>query len=301
MGHSSYRRRRFLTAAFAGLLLLPAGAALAQQPAKKPNAGAIGQIVPANGVILLGGTPGAVVRDVRVRAGDTVKAGTVLMTLQGSSIQANLDLANQELQAARAGNAANAAAQDLAVQLAQQQLNEATRQLTTYTSLGAQSAATGEIARLTALQNQSRLSLQIEQAKQRATRSDTAKILQAATTRQALAQAAAEIRAPSDGTILRIDRRPGQSLTADAAIQMADLRVIYVNCQVYEGDLLRLRRGMKARITSSTLPRPLTGTVDEIGGIVDTRARLGDVRIRLDSVETANRLIGMDVEVVIGN
>lgn len=287
--------------AFAGLLLLPAGAALSQQPAKKPNAGAIGQIVPANGVILLGGTPGAVVREVRVRAGDTVKAGTVLMTLQGSSIQANLALANQELQAARAGSAATAAAQDLAVQLAQQQLNEATRQLTAYTSLGPQSAATGEVARLTALQNQARLSLQIEQAKQRATRSDTAKSLQAATTRQALAQAGAEIRAPSDGTILRIDRRPGQSLTADAAIQMADLRVIYVNCQVYEGDLLRLRRGMKARITSATLPRPLTGTVDEIGGIVDTRARLGDVRIRLDSVETANRLIGMDVEVVIGN
>jgi HlyD family secretion protein len=298
MSRSSQGLHRFRLALI-GLLLLPAGPALPQQTTKKPNAGAIGQIVPANGVILLGGTPGAVVREVRVRAGDTVKAGTVLMTLQGSSIQANLDLANQELAAARAGG--TAAAQDLAVQLAQQQLNEATRQLTAYASLGAQSAATGEVARLTALQNQARLTLQIEQARQRAARSETAKALQAATTRVALARAGAEIRAPSDGTILRIDRRPGQSLTADPAIQMADLRVIYVNAQVYEGDLLRLRRGMKARITSATLPRPLTGTVDEVGGIVDTRARLGDVRIRLDSVETANRLIGMDVEVVIGN
>jgi len=39
--------------------------------------------------------------------------------------------------------------------------------------------------------------------------------------------------------------------------------------------------------------------IEEIGRIVDTRSRLGEVRIRLDSAEPANRLVGMEVEVVI--
>ncbi len=82
MGHSSHWRRRFLMA-FAGLLLLPAGTALSQQAAKKPNAGAMRPDCSRQWRHPAGRHPSAVVREaVRVRAGDTVKAGTVLMTLQ---------------------------------------------------------------------------------------------------------------------------------------------------------------------------------------------------------------------------
>jgi multidrug resistance efflux pump len=80
---------------------------------------------------------------------------------------------------------------------------------------------------------------------------------------------------------------------------MGDLRTMYVNCQVFQGDILSLRTGMKATIRNAALARPLTGTVEEVSRIVDTRARLGDVRIKLDSVEPANHLVGMEVEVVI--
>ena len=75
-----------------------------------------------------------------------------------------------------------------------------------------------------------------------AARSEADKTVKAAEKRLALANAAVEIRAPADGTILKIDRRPGQRLTADAAIQMGDLRTMYVNCQVFQGDILSLRK-----------------------------------------------------------
>lgn len=287
-------------AAIAVAALLSALPAMPQPP-RKQNAGAIGQIVPANGIVQLGGAPGAIVRDVRVRAGDFVKAGTLLMSLQGSAIKADVDMAGQDFRSAKSLANSQIQAQTLAVELARQQYNEASRQLNTYSSLGAQSVSAGEMARLRAVQNQAMLGVQIEQEKLKVTQSDADKSMKAATSKFTLAQSGAEIRAPADGTILRVDRRPGQSLTLDPAVQMADLRVMYVACQVYEADLLRLKRGMKATVTSATLSAPLTGTVDEIGGIVDSRSRLGDVRIRLDNVEPARHLVGMEVEVVIAH
>ena len=168
-----------------------------------------------------------------------------------------------------------------------------------YKALGPRASSPAEAARLESAEAEARIGIQIEQAKLEAVRSEADKTVRAADKRLALANAAVEIRAPADGTILKIDRRPGQRLTADSALQMGDLRTMYVTCQVFQGDILSLRTGMKATIRNAALAQPLTGTVEEVSRIVDTRARLGDVRIRLDSVEPASRLVGMEVEVVI--
>ncbi len=80
---------------------------------------------------------------------------------------------------------------------------------------------------------------------------------------------------------------------------MGDLRTMYVVCQVYEGDLLKLKPGMGATIKAEPLAKPLRGKIEDVGRIIETRARLGEIRIRLDSAEPANRLVGMEVEVTI--
>jgi len=263
------------------------------------SSGAIGQIVPAGGVVSLAGTPGAYVDEVRVAAGDQVRAGAVLMTLAGETVTAERELAEAELESARTLSASQIAAQNLAVQVAQERLADASRQLASYRSVGPQSTSANELSRLEGAENQARFGVQIEQAKARTATADGTRLVAAAEKRLELAQAAAEIRAPREGTVLRIDRRPGQMLGNEAALHMGDLTTMYVVAQVYEGDLLRVRPGMMATVRSATLGNPLTGIVEDVSRLVDTRARLGEVRIRLDAAEPANRLVGMEVEVVI--
>ncbi|MEY4878630.1 MAG: hypothetical protein RJB62_98 [Pseudomonadota bacterium] len=288
--------RILLVSLFAGVVFLGFSRPVL---AAAENSGAIGTIVPAGGLISLGGPVGAFVDEVKVAPGDVVTAGTVLMTLKGEGVTAERDVAAAELEASRTRSASEVAAQRLAVDLARQRLEEATRQVTGYRSIGPQSTSANELARLEGAENQARVALQIEQAKLRTANAESARLVGAAEERLALALSSLEIRASTDGTVLRVDRRAGQRLGAEPAIHMGDLTTMYVLCQVYEGDLLQLRPGMTATIRSATLGEPMTGTVEDVALMVDTRARLGDVRIRLDSVAPANRLVGMEVEVVI--
>ena len=105
--------------------------------------------------------------------------------------------------------------------------------------------------------------------------------------------------APSNGTILRVDQHVGETLTGGPAIEMGDIRTMYVICQAFQGDLLKLRPGMRATIKSSAFGKPLQGTVDNVGRLVDTKAQLGDVRIKLDDPSIAGKVVDMEVEVEI--
>ena len=108
-----------------------------------------------------------------------------------------------------------------------------------------------------------------------------------------------ELRAPVDGTVLKISRQLGQKLGSDPAVQMGDLSTMYVVSEVDENDLLRLKPGMAATITAQSLSRPLHGRIEDIDRLIDTQARLGEVRIRLDNAEPASRMVGMQVDVAI--
>lgn len=263
------------------------------------NSGAIGQIVPAGGVISLTGSLGGFVEEVHVAAGDDVLAGAVLMTVRSEALSAEHELATEELETSRVMSAAQTAAQNHAVEVARARLQDASRELASYRAIGLQSTSANELARLESAESQARLSLQIEQARARTVNAEGRRLVGAAEQHLAVAQAAMEIRAPSDGTVLRVDRRTGQLLSGEPAIHMGDLSTMYVVSQVYEGDLLGLRPGMSARIENVTLGTPLSGTIEDISRLIDTRARLGEVRIRLDNPVPANRLVGMEVEVVI--
>jgi len=293
---------KFMRHVAIGLLLALACALHAGQARAQGEIGAIGRIVPGGGMVNIGGPPGTIVRAVNVRPGDTVRRGDLLLTLEDEATKSELDLAALELQNASKLAEERALAQAAILRLAQVRLRRAERDLAAYQAIGRNATSEKEQSRLEATVEEARQGIEVEQAKQRLLRAEGETSIKMATKRLESIQnkgLSSELRAPGDGTILRIDRRVGERLGGDAAIQMADLRVMNVACQVHEGDLLKLTAGMRTTIKSAALSQPLTGTVEQISRLIDTRSRLGEVTIRLQNAEPASRLIGMEVEVVI--
>jgi HlyD family secretion protein len=120
------------------------------------------------------------------------------------------------------------------------------------------------------------------------------------------------IRAPTDGTVLKILSRPGEALGTQPILRFADTRQMVAIAEVYETDVLRLKPGMKATVASPALGEPpLTGVVQQIGSVIarnrvhdvdpaaDADARVIEVKVRLDPDDRAARLINLQVYVTI--
>jgi HlyD family secretion protein len=124
---------------------------------------------------------------------------------------------------------------------------------------------------------------------------------------------ASRVVAPIAGTVLRIERRPGERLDTTGLLQLAQTDRMQVVAEVYEADLPRVRLGQpaQARVASSGLA--LAGEVVEIGRIVarkgvlsndpisDIDARVVEVRIdlTLEPDSPVRRLSNARVEVLI--
>lgn len=106
------------------------------------------------------------------------------------------------------------------------------------------------------------------------------------------------LRASSDGTILAIHRKVGES-SGGIILAMAQLKQMYVHASIYEKDLKRLAVGMRAEIKSTSLPGPLTGTVETIERIINPQAKVARAYIRLDQSEEAAKFINLEVDVFI--
>lgn len=261
--------------------------------------GAVGQIVPAGGIVGVMGAQGSRVSEILVRTGQAVKAGTLLMRTVAGSPDTDPALARRQLQAAQDLAAQQLAAQTAALALAQSRNDQARAQLATTQGLGSSIVSRKELDVATAAAADAATAVRAEEARLKAVRTQSQSSLDAARRQLEAAVQGTELRAPVDGTVLKINRHVGERLGGDPAIQLGDLGTMYVVCQIYEGDLLRLRPGMRATITAQSLPQKLEGRVVEIGRMVDTQARLGEVRIRLDRADPASRLVGMQVDVAI--
>lgn len=119
------------------------------------------------------------------------------------------------------------------------------------------------------------------------------------------------IRAPIDGTILNILARPGSPVNSTNILTMGDTSRMRAVAEVYESDIGYIRAGQSAMISSPALPKPLKGTVVEIGQMVfkndvlnvdpaaRSDARVIEVRIELESDDLAARLTNLTVDVSI--
>jgi HlyD family secretion protein len=128
------------------------------------------------------------------------------------------------------------------------------------------------------------------------------------------------VRAPATGQILRINTRVGEQVnTAQGIVELARTQQMYAIAEVYESDIVRVKRGQRATVKTDYggFEGELTGTVDNIGLQIgrrtlqgetdggpnlDQNARIVEVKIRLtlsDSAKVAqftNMLVQVSID-----
>jgi len=121
----------------------------------------------------------------------------------------------------------------------------------------------------------------------------------------------AMVRAPINGTVLKIHARTGERVGPDGIAEVGETDKMYVVAEVYETDVRRVRVGQHATVSSPSFPDPLHGTVERIGQKVakqdvlntdpaaKTDARVVEVRVRLDDANQVAGLTNLEAEVAI--
>lgn len=117
------------------------------------------------------------------------------------------------------------------------------------------------------------------------------------------------IRAPTDGTILKILTRPGERIGGKPILKMGDISHMYAVAEVYETDINLVKPGLRATITSPALEQAQTGVVERISPLIFKNdvididpasrvdARIVEVRIRLDHSNRVAHLSNLQVQV----
>lgn len=119
------------------------------------------------------------------------------------------------------------------------------------------------------------------------------------------------VRSPIDGQVLYIHTRPGERVGPEGVLEVGDTRHMYAVAEVYETDILYVKKGQRASISSPALSSPVSGTVENIGlkvgrmdvlgmdPVAEADARVIEVDILLDDPETVRALTNLQVEVEI--
>lgn len=117
------------------------------------------------------------------------------------------------------------------------------------------------------------------------------------------------LRAPSDGQVLKILLRPGESVGSTPVLQLGDTSKMIVTAEVYETQVAKLKEGDVATIKSPALPHDLVGTVVRKGVIVSKNkvqslepadnadARVVEVRIQLNDEDSKVAKDWIDLQV----
>jgi HlyD family secretion protein len=117
--------------------------------------------------------------------------------------------------------------------------------------------------------------------------------------------------APVDGRILNIKVKPGEDVGVGPLLTMGDTDRMRAVAEIYETDIVQVRVGQVATVTSRALSRPLTGKVERIGNMIFKNdvlnvdpaaradARVIEVWIDLDDGTPAAGLTNLTVDVII--
>jgi HlyD family secretion protein len=294
-----------------------AAAVLSPSTLSADTVSAMGRVLPATGIFDLAGPPGDTLDAVLVKEGDWVDAGTPLARLRSAKENTDrLRQAEAELAAAR-----KQATADVAV--ARQLLTAAEEEATIAGSRlkRIQAARDSEFISPDTIEART-LANSTAQAKLAQARQDVAKAerqgqksVQAAEAELKLAQTtltAAEVRAPIRARVLKVLGRPGQPTGRQELFKLGDTTVMHVIAEVYESDILKIKQGQRANITSIAFAnKPMTGVVENVSGLVfrntlqsmdpsaQVFARVVEVVIRMDAVEPLDRLVYLQVDVKI--
>jgi len=119
------------------------------------------------------------------------------------------------------------------------------------------------------------------------------------------------IRAPFSGQVIKIHTRPGEEVGREGVLELARTDSMFVNAEVYETDISRVKIGQRAEISGDSLAEKLSGTVAQVGMKVGKNdvlktdpaayadARVVEVKIRLNEGHAGAALIHAQVNVLI--
>lgn len=121
------------------------------------------------------------------------------------------------------------------------------------------------------------------------------------------------IRAMTDGQVLKIHTRPGETVGNQGVMEIGQTEQMFVVAEVFETDITKVKKGQSATIKAPSLKTALKGTVEQIGlqigkrdildvdPVADVDARVVEVRIKLtpEDSERVRHLTHMRVEVQI--
>jgi membrane fusion protein, multidrug efflux system len=179
---------------------------------------------------LLGTSVAGVVAEVRVKVGDSVRAGQVLGRLQDGEIRAEL-----EIRAAEAES-------DVGIRLGEARLAVAQSRLRRSEKLGRQVMVSSEELEQQRIETQSR-ALDVEEAKFKRKLSSLQKKGAEAALR------AREVVCPFDGEVVALFKGPGESAALnDPIVRVVDSRTMKVTGHLDVVDASRLAKGRRARV-----------------------------------------------------
>lgn len=248
--------------------------------------GAIGRIEPRSRVIKLShdqGPEGARVEKVLVEEGQTVKAGTLLVEFSDlERRESELKTINARLKAVEAR-----------IPAYQAELDDAQADYNRAIILVDSSA----ISRSSYDQKRNRY-LRAEAELSAAKQDIETEKSQAHLADQKIAQGV--LKAPMNGTILKIHARPGERVTENAIMEFADLRKLDIVAEVHENDIPRVREKQTGEILLPGSDKIYTATVRQIGFMVrkndlndtdplaDKDHRIIEVRLTVDETAVAD-------------
>lgn len=276
--------------------------------AQRDRIAGVGRLEPDGGIVALASPVVDVVESVYVRTGETVEAGSPLLSLQSRTLaQLAVEKALSELATIEISGEQTVKIQRLTfngLEYAVKRSGERQSRLEK-TDVNTEDGSDFK-NQLDEANSELLLSrLQLERAREELIQTKEQVSANVVRARQSLKLAREQLdrtvlRAPLTGVILAIHKKAGEA-TDGPLISLADLSRMSVSGQFYEGDLSKIEVGRMATIHSDVFPEALSGTVIRVDRLINQESQTGNVTILLEKDEPANRFIHLQVSVVINS
>jgi HlyD family secretion protein len=310
-------------------------AAAAARDGQPAGVGARGRIEPEDGVVLVAAPYSdarpSIVRELRVKEGDAVRAGQIIAVLDNWSTldkalrqrEADLEVARRRLVQLKAGaKPADLEAQRVEVKRWESEYQIASSDQQRHQKLYAdkvishaeldQKRLVTERARRMFDAAQEKLK-SLEEVRKEDVDVQAAEVIAA---QARVAQAKSEldrmsVSAPADGRVLKVHAQVGEEVGPRGIVELGRTDRMFVIAEVYETDINKVRVGQTAEVSGELLKTPLAGRVTQIGSQVtrsellanETSAfadtRVVKVKIKLEQGQAVAGLIYGKVDVVI--
>ncbi|MCF6293901.1 MAG: efflux RND transporter periplasmic adaptor subunit [Robiginitomaculum sp.] len=265
--------------------------------------GALGYISPKDKIVFLVGTPGVEISAIKVEPRQRVTQNQILLEFSNHiELDTRKALAELELKNRKSLGPEQIKMQQAKISEVKNILERANKHLQNYQSLETKVQVATELSRREQNRDEAKHQLVLQEFRLQQVKRESELGISQAKLKLKLATnllKKGKLVAPRDGIVLEIRKQVGETIGGGPTILLADDSAMYVICDVYESDLLKVEPGMRATVSSNSLPRDLQGVVERVNQVVDTASRLGKVLIKLNNTELASKLIGLEVHVVI--